>query len=77
MCGLARAETGQREAELQVLKAQIDSHFLFNALNTIWADLDRSQQVLKTSFRLWPTICGILSHIEMSIMCRLGKNSRW
>ena len=44
---LARAEAGQRDAELQFLKTQIDSHFLFNALNTIWADLDRSQKALK------------------------------
>lgn len=34
---LARARADAREAELQLLRAQIDPHFLFNALNTLLA----------------------------------------
>lgn len=34
---LARARADAREAELQLLRAQVDPHFLFNALNTLLA----------------------------------------
>jgi two-component system, LytTR family, sensor kinase len=34
---LARARVEAREAELQLLRAQVDPHFLFNALNTLLA----------------------------------------
>jgi hypothetical protein len=40
---LAHAETRRREAELQLLRAQVNPHFLFNALNTILATLEPNQ----------------------------------
>lgn len=42
--GLVRARTAAREAELQLLRAQVDPHFLFNALNSLLALVPGNQR---------------------------------
>lgn len=44
---LARAEASRQRAELQLLRAQMNPHFILNALNTMRAELSRPGQHLK------------------------------
>jgi LytS/YehU family sensor histidine kinase len=44
---LAEAESSRQRAELQMLRAQMNPHFLFNALNTIRAELGKPGNNLK------------------------------
>ena len=49
---LAQLETETRESELQLLRAQVNPHFLFNALNTILAVAEEPQRVSETTHAL-------------------------
>jgi len=44
---LTKAEASRQKAELQMLRAQMNPHFLFNALNTIRSDLGKPVNNLK------------------------------
>lgn len=61
---LARAESRRREAELRMLRAQVNPHFLFNALNTIQSGLSREQQALKT------VVLGLADYLRYSLAHR-------
>ncbi len=45
---LARLEAATRQTELSTLRAQVNAHFLFNALNSILAEVDDNPQTAKT-----------------------------
>jgi LytS/YehU family sensor histidine kinase len=61
---LARAETAAREVELQLLRTQVDPHFLFNALNTILATLGPDQIVPKR------IVDGLSAYLRYSLQHR-------
>lgn len=45
---LVQSENARRESELKMLRAQMDPHFLFNALNTIRSGIDhRSSELIR------------------------------
>lgn len=48
---LARAESKRNSAELRLLRAQMNPHFLYNALNTIIAEVGKQDQHLKALVR--------------------------
>jgi two-component system LytT family sensor kinase len=45
--GSLRVQSEQQRAELKFLKAQFHPHFLFNALNTVYFQIDESAEVAK------------------------------
>lgn len=49
---LVQLETERRESELRLLRAQVNPHFLFNALNTILAVAEEPQRVTETTHAL-------------------------
>jgi len=61
---LARAEAANREAELQFLRAQVNPHFLFNALNTIIAQAETNPaKVADTTHAVADYLRYSLSHV--------------
>lgn len=63
---LARAEAANREAELQLLRAQVNPHFLLNALSTIIADAEQNPAaVIDTTYAVADYLrysLGVKSH---------------
>ncbi len=49
---LAQLEAETRESELRLLRAQVNPHFLFNALNTILAEAEQPQRVTEITHAL-------------------------
>lgn len=61
---LAHADTARRDAELQLLRAQVNPHFLFNALNTIVATLEPTQARPRT------VVEGLAAYLRYSLQHR-------
>lgn len=58
---LARAETAARDAEILMLRAQVSPHFLFNAFNTILADIESRPASLA------PVVQGLADYFRYSL----------
>lgn len=58
---LAHAETAARDAEILMLRAQVSPHFLFNAFNTILADIDSRPASLA------PVVQGLADYFRYSL----------
>lgn len=61
---LVQAENRRKEAELQMLRAQVNPHFLFNALNTIQSGLNHDQEPLKK------VVLGLADYLRYSLANR-------
>jgi sensor histidine kinase YesM len=61
---LAVALAAEKEAELQMLRAQMNPHFLFNALTTIQAGLTRSPETLR------PVVQALSDYLSFSLSHR-------
>ena len=58
---VAAAEAAAARAEIQMLRAQVNPHFLFNALNTIQAGLDHEPHTLV------PVVQGLADYLRYSL----------
>lgn len=58
---LAQAEAAVSRAEIQMLRAQVNPHFLFNALNTILVGLDHDPRALA------PVVHGLADYLRYSL----------
>lgn len=68
----AEAQSAAARAELQQLRVQIDPHFLFNALNTVTAEIpDRPETALEMVRRISGYLRYCLDHQDRSV-CRLA-----
>ena len=61
---LIQAETAARDAELRMLRAQMNPHFLFNSLNTVLAGLDRDPKSLTA------VVQGLADYLRYSLAHR-------
>jgi LytS/YehU family sensor histidine kinase len=61
---LIQAEAAARDAELRMLRAQMNPHFLFNSLNTVLAGLDRDPKSLTA------VVQGLADYLRYSLAHR-------
>ena len=61
---LAQAETAVREAELATLRAQVNPHFLFNALTSILAECDDNPRAVRN------ITCALADYLRASLLQR-------
>lgn len=64
LLNLSRAETAARDAEILMLRAQVSPHFLFNAFNTILAELNGKNP------ELVPVVRGLSDYFRYSLCHR-------